>query len=52
MENFDALANYVIPRHTLTDCRDPKDNKFLELAVSAKAHAIVTGDLDLLILHP
>jgi putative PIN family toxin of toxin-antitoxin system len=33
-------------------CRDPKDNKFLELAVNGKADYIITGDNDLLILHP
>ncbi len=33
-------------------CRDPRDNKFLELALTAKANCIVTGDADLLILHP
>ena len=38
--------------HTVTDCRHPKDNKFLELALSGQADAIVTGDLDLLALHP
>ena len=32
--------------------RDPKDNKFLELAVASAALCIVTGDQDLLILHP
>jgi putative PIN family toxin of toxin-antitoxin system len=37
---------------TITSCRDPKDNKFLELAVSANATALITGDKDLLILHP
>jgi len=37
---------------TLTACRDPKDNKFLELAVAAGAAAIITGDNDLLVLHP
>ncbi len=37
---------------TVTDCRDPKDNKFLELAVSGQATHLVTGDQDLLILHP
>jgi putative PIN family toxin of toxin-antitoxin system len=29
-------------------CRDPKDDKFLEAAVSANADYIVTGDKDLL----
>jgi uncharacterized protein len=33
-------------------CRDPKDDKFLEAAVAAKAECIVTGDADLLVLHP
>lgn len=38
--------------HTVVECRDPKDNKFLELALSGNADRIVTGDKDLLILHP
>ena len=33
-------------------CRDPKDDKFLELAVNGAASVIVTGDDDLLSLHP
>lgn len=33
-------------------CRDPKDDKFLELAVNGKADYIVTGDRDLLVLNP
>ena len=36
----------------VTDCRDPKDNKFLELAICGKAECIVSGDGDLLDLHP
>ena len=37
---------------SISDCRDPKDNKFLELAVSGDATHLVTGDDDLLVLHP
>ena len=37
---------------TIEDCRDPKDNKFLELAVASNASCIIAGDKDLLILHP
>lgn len=37
---------------TITECRDPKDNKFLELAVSGDATCIISGDDDLLTLHP
>lgn len=33
-------------------CRDPKDDKFLEVAVHGRADLIVTGDNDLLALHP
>ena len=43
------LVNVV---ETVTDCRDPRDNKFLELAVSGRATHIVTGDSDILVLHP
>ena len=43
------LVNVV---ERVTDCRDPRDNKFLELAVSGRVTHIVTGDSDLLVLHP
>lgn len=49
------LQNILVfhePTETVTDCRDPKDNKFLELAVAANASCIITGDNDLLVLHP
>lgn len=36
----------------VTVCRDQKDNKFLELAVNGHAMCIVSGDEDLLVLHP
>jgi uncharacterized protein len=37
---------------TVTDCRDPKDNKYLELALESEASCILSGDKDLLVLHP
>jgi putative PIN family toxin of toxin-antitoxin system len=37
---------------TISECRDPKDNKFLELAVCGKADFIISGDEDLLVLNP
>jgi len=37
---------------SIADCRDKKDNKFLELAIDGKADLIVSGDEDLLVLHP
>ena len=33
-------------------CRDPKDDKFLSLALSATVDAIVSVDMDLLVLNP
>jgi putative PIN family toxin of toxin-antitoxin system len=42
----------VRPSHSLVVCRDPKDNKFLEVAVEGKANVIVSGDEDLLVLNP
>jgi putative PIN family toxin of toxin-antitoxin system len=33
-------------------CRDPRDDKFLEVAVHGRADVIVTGDRDLLDLNP
>lgn len=52
LELLKEVAIFVEPTETITDCRDPKDNKFLELAVAAYAQYIVTGDIDLLILNP
>ena len=34
------------------ECRDPKDDKFLELAINGEADYILSGDKDLLVLHP
>jgi putative PIN family toxin of toxin-antitoxin system len=36
----------------VNDCRDAKDNKFLELAVSGRADYVISGDEDLLVLNP
>jgi putative PIN family toxin of toxin-antitoxin system len=45
-------ATLVEVTDTISMCRDPKDNHILELAVSGKTDVIVTGDADLLVLHP
>jgi putative PIN family toxin of toxin-antitoxin system len=45
-------AVIISPKEIIASCRDPKDNKFLELAVAADAFCIITGDKDLLILNP
>lgn len=33
-------------------CRDPKDDQFLELSLNGEASHLITGDTDLLVLHP
>ena len=30
----------------------PKDNKYLDVAINGSANVLITGDQDLLILHP
>lgn len=47
-----AGAELVAITQRIAACRDPTDDKFLELAVNGRADAIVTGDADLLALNP
>ncbi len=47
-----ASGLFFVPSERVTDCRDPKDNKYLELAFAAAAATIVSSDDDLLVLHP
>src|SRR5690606_20551945 len=47
-----SVSRLVEPAERIRECRDPQDNKFLELAVAGHADAIVTGDEDLLVMHP
>jgi putative PIN family toxin of toxin-antitoxin system len=42
----------VVPGRRVMSCRDPLDDKFLEVAVAGKADVIVSGDQDLLVLSP
>ncbi len=46
------IAAFISIGSPIRACRDPRDDKFLEVAVPGRAHAIVTGDADLLLLHP
>jgi putative PIN family toxin of toxin-antitoxin system len=45
-----ARAELVTIAERVTVCRDPKDDKFLELAINGRADAIISGDADLLTL--
>lgn len=52
MAELVRVAELVQVVHTLDVCRDAKDNAILELALSGRATHILTGDADLLVLHP
>lgn len=45
-------AEIITINITITDCRDAKDNKFLELSIAGFADLLITGDKDLLVLNP
>lgn len=49
---LDTYGVFFTPTERVTDCRDAKDDKYLELALAAGAEVIVSGDDDLLVLHP
>ena len=52
LQKLFAAAEAVAIAERIAACRDPTDDKFLELAVSGRADLIVTGDPDLLVLNP
>jgi putative PIN family toxin of toxin-antitoxin system len=45
-------ARWIDVAEQIRACRDPKDDMFLELAVSGHADYLVSGDTDLLALSP
>jgi putative PIN family toxin of toxin-antitoxin system len=49
---FEKIGQLIRVSVSIDLCRDPKDNKFLELAVDSGAGCIITGDKDLLVLNP
>lgn len=59
IEDTDALfallqadGEPVAVQTPVTDCRDAKDNKFLEAALAGHADCIISGDDDLQVLQP
>jgi putative PIN family toxin of toxin-antitoxin system len=46
------IAERVPILQQIQACRDPRDDKFLEVAINGEADMIITGDGDLLALHP
>jgi putative PIN family toxin of toxin-antitoxin system len=52
LETLVEASLLVQPSESIDECRDPKDNKYLELAISGHAESLITGDEDLLVLNP
>lgn len=51
LEHFLYIIEKVEIIRTVKECRDPKDDKFLELALNGQADYLVTGDEDLLVME-
>jgi putative PIN family toxin of toxin-antitoxin system len=51
-EELLRAAELVVISERVSACRDPTDDKFLELAVNGRADMILSGDADLLVLNP
>lgn len=49
---FKRICEVVTVVHSVTICRDIKDNMYLNLALSGNADAIIPGDKDLVVLNP
>jgi uncharacterized protein len=49
---FREMVTMIAVAQTVTDCADPKDNKFLALAEAADAELIVASDPHLTNMHP
>jgi len=47
-----GVAEFVPAIQLVRECRDPKDDKFLEVALNGRADLIITGDEDLLEMNP
>ena len=45
-------SEQILVSEIVNKCRDPKDDKFLDVALNGQATHIITGDKDLLELNP
>jgi putative PIN family toxin of toxin-antitoxin system len=52
LQRVASLVEIIDVLQPIRASRDPKDDKFLEAAVNGRADVLVTGDRDLLELHP
>lgn len=47
-----SIGEFVPIIRVVHECRDSRDDKFLEVALNGKADLILSGDADLLAMHP
>lgn len=52
IKDLQDFGIFIESTQSITDCQDPKDNKFLEVALSCNAIYLVFGDKDLTVLNP
>jgi uncharacterized protein len=52
LAQLESVAEIVPTVQIVRECRDPKDDKFLEVALNGRGDVIITGDTDLLEMHP
>jgi putative PIN family toxin of toxin-antitoxin system len=52
LAQLSVTAEFVSIIQLVRECRDPKDDKFLEVALNGRADVIITGDADLLKMNP
>jgi uncharacterized protein len=52
LAQIESTAEFVPIIQLVRACRDPNDDKFLEVALNGRVDVIITGDADLLEMHP
>lgn len=52
LQQIQPITEFVSVIQTIRVCRDARDDMFLEAAVNGRADVIISGDKDLLALHP
>lgn len=52
VKDLQDFGIFIEPTYNVNDCRDQKDNKFLNVALTCNAIYLVSGDNDLRILNP
>jgi uncharacterized protein len=52
LHHYLAQSNEVLVVDDVVACRDPKDDKFLSLALASGASVLMSGDEDLRVQHP